>query len=795
MKEKTRERLKFFKSVSMPGFFGRAFFITFLVTFLLVFIVYNFSEWHNFRVNREHRINQIFSQEESNLESRVDGEIKYITYRREEYINNLKSSLSRSVESASSMAESMWSNYKNVYPEQRVREMILTSLSAYIGPGMNGKLFVNTLDGRSVIFPGKGVNKGIRLNSFQDSLGNYVVRKELNLLREKDSGFLEYYNPNNHKLEKIAYIKRVDDLGWYIGHRVYPVDFKSDIQQSIVHKLTEQWKNTGDVIFINKFDGTPVIMDGVPYDGNMNLLTNAPKSKTTVFKQELNLVERNQDGGFFRCDWYNHVSQTSDSIMVYVRSVPEWNWIVGGVAYLSDARKMADIEGQQLRRRYYKAIVTTLIVLALFSVIFFVFLNYYFRRFYTDINWFITYFKHPKGRFIPTGKIHFKEIRSLGESANQMMATRLRIEDELIFNQKALKHLFNVAPVAMVVVVDEDQVEMANHAFEELFGYSQKEVVGMSLSSLICKGHSELISMKDIGTDGSHPSVERELVRYTRTGEKLLVSVIFTVLSSDGGRNQMLHIYRNITDERNREMQLKSALHKAKEADQLKSAFLANMSHEIRTPMNAIFGFSELLGDSDITSAEQELYIKYIQKSGDTLLHLIDDIIDFSKIEAGQLPLAKAPFSVNESLIDLIRLYQKMVAEEKDGKVEMSFQSSLPDSLMLNSDVVRVRQILSNLLSNAFKFTSEGQIAVKYQLDGNYVVFRVEDTGIGIEKKNQQLIFERFRQAEPAYNRSFGGAGLGLSICKGLVELLGGEMGVESEFGKGSVFYFTIPLD
>jgi signal transduction histidine kinase len=159
------------------------------------------------------------------------------------------------------------------------------------------------------------------------------------------------------------------------------------------------------------------------------------------------------------------------------------------------------------------------------------------------------------------------------------------------------------------------------------------------------------------------------------------------------------------------------------------------------------------------------------------------------------LSLTKAPFEVNEALNDLIRLYQKMIDDEKGGKVEMRFQPGLSDVLKLNSDVVRVRQILSNLLSNAFKFTSEGHIVVNYQVKGKYAVFTVEDTGIGIAKKNQQLIFERFRQAEPAYNRSFGGAGLGLSICKGLVELLGGEIGVESEYGKGSVFYFTIPLD
>jgi PAS domain S-box-containing protein len=795
MKEKMREHLNLFKSVSMPGFFGRAFFITFSVTFLLVFIVYNFSEWYSFRVNRALRINQIFNQEKSNLETKVDGEIDYITYRRAEYIDNLKSSLSRSVESAANMATAMWTRYHNVYPEQKVREMILTSLSAFIGPGMKGQLFVNTLGGKSVIFPGHEMDTGKNLTSFHDSLGNYVVRKELKLLREKDSGFLEYYDANNQHLDKIAFVKRVDALGWYIGHRVYPEDFVGEIQKSIVHKLTEQWKNSGDVIFINKFDGTPIIVDGLPYKGEENLLTNAPENKITVFRQELNLVKQNKNGGFFQCSWYNQVRKTSDSIMVFVHSVPEWHWIVGGVAYMSDARKLAEKEDQQLRSKYFKTVVTTLVVLSVFSLIFFFFLNFYYKRFYDDINWFISYFRHPKGRYIQTGKIHFKEIRALGESANTMMTARLRIEDELIFNQRALKHLFNVAPVAMVVVVDEDQIEMANHAFEKLFEFSQQEVIGKSLNSLVCKDASDRISLKDIGKEGNRAGLERELIRYTRTGKKLLVSAIFTLLNSHEGKHQMLHIYRNITDEREREKQLKNALHKAEEADKLKSAFLANMSHEIRTPMNAIFGFTELLGDSDIPSDEQQLYITYIQKSGDTLLHLIDDIIDFSKIEAGQLALTKAPFTVNGALIDLIRLYQKMVADEKGGKVEMRFQPGLPGSFKLNSDVVRVRQILSNLLSNAFKFTSEGHIVVTYEVKGNYVVFKVEDTGIGIAKKNQQLIFERFRQAEPAYNRSFGGAGLGLSICKGLVELLGGEIGVESEYGKGSVFYFTIPLD
>ena len=795
MKGKLREHLKFFTSVSMPGFFGRAFLLTFLFTFLLVFIVYNFSEWHSFRVSREIRINQIFNEEQVNLKSKVDNEINYITYRRQEYIDNLKSSLSRSVESAANMAQALWLKYHNVYPEQKVRELILTSLSSYIGPGMKGKLFVNTLDGKSVIFPGGGMNSGQNLTGFQDSLGNYVVKRELKLLQNKDSGFLEYYNPGNHELDKIAFVERIDELGWYIGHRVYPEDYLSEIQQSIVHKLTEQWKNTGDVIFINKFNGTPIVMDGVPYEGSINLLANSSGDKKEVFQQELNLVKKDANGGFFRCRWYNHVRNTSDSIMVFVRSIPEWQWIVGGVAYMSDARQKAETEDAQLKSKYYRTIITTLVVLSLFSVIFYLFLTFYFRRFYDDINWFISFFRHPKGRYIQTEKIHFKEIRALADSANKMMDARLRIEDELIFNQRALRHLFNVAPVAMVVVVDEDLIEMTNHAFEELFEYREQDIIGKSLRELICHDKSGLITLEDIGKNGAITGIERELIRYTRTNKELIVTAIFTLLSTTNGKNQMLHIYRDITDERNRDAQLKGALYRAEEADKLKSAFLANMSHEIRTPMNAIFGFSELLGDSDLTVEEQQLYIKYIRKSGDTLLHLIDDIIDFSKIEAGQLALVQSPFPVNESLMDLIRLYQKKVEEEKDGKVVLQFSTCLSDDLTLNSDLVRIRQVLSNLLANAFKFTSHGHIEVTYQLENHSVVFKVEDTGIGVEKKNLELIFERFRQAEPTYNRSFGGAGLGLSICKGLVELLGGEMGVESEFGKGSVFYFSIPMN
>jgi signal transduction histidine kinase len=229
---------------------------------------------------------------------------------------------------------------------------------------------------------------------------------------------------------------------------------------------------------------------------------------------------------------------------------------------------------------------------------------------------------------------------------------------------------------------------------------------------------------------------------------------------------------------------------RAKKSDQLKSAFLANMSHEIRTPLNAIVGFSSLMTDPYIADAEKKLYGEQVVNNSDYLLNLIEDIVDVSKIESNQLNIKKNTVDVIPVIDKTIQSFQLSVLSQKN--IIIKNKLDLP-KLTLRVDQVRFEQILRNLISNAVKFTVDGVIEVDCSLDHDYYVFSVKDFGIGIEPKYHDVIFDRFMKIENNKDQLYRGTGLGLFISKQLVEMFGGEIWVESEIGKGSTFYFTIP--
>ncbi len=244
----------------------------------------------------------------------------------------------------------------------------------------------------------------------------------------------------------------------------------------------------------------------------------------------------------------------------------------------------------------------------------------------------------------------------------------------------------------------------------------------------------------------------------------------------------------------NNELEIANA--KAVENDRLKTVFLTNMSHEVRTPMNAIVGFSNLLGKPGLIDSKRKKYSTLVQERSYDLLRLIEDILDISKIEIGQFKIAESEANLNKILTEIYDYYQLKKGRGEiavDVNIELKVDESVNGKIIL-TDIQRLKQILTNLIENALKFTNEGIIEIGCNVTDK-INFYIKDAGIGIPEDKQTLIFDRFRQADESISaRQYGGTGLGLSICKGILELMGGNIGVKSEVGKGSTFYFSLPL-
>jgi len=261
----------------------------------------------------------------------------------------------------------------------------------------------------------------------------------------------------------------------------------------------------------------------------------------------------------------------------------------------------------------------------------------------------------------------------------------------------------------------------------------------------------------------------------------------------------VLGMATDITESVQYEKALVEALLKAEESDNLKSSFLANMSHEIRTPLNGVIGFAKFLRNfPDTTPQEREKFLDIISTSADHLLTLINDIIDVSKIDTRQLTLNPEPLNINSLIVEIYTFFYNANPVLVKRNISFTFSTGLSDrEANITGDKMRLRQVITNLVGNAIKFTESGSVTFGYTVvdEGKTLKFHVKDTGIGIPKDKHELIFQRFRQADNSTTNKYGGTGLGLTICKSLVELMGGQIWVESELGKGANFYFTLPLD
>jgi len=407
-----------------------------------------------------------------------------------------------------------------------------------------------------------------------------------------------------------------------------------------------------------------------------------------------------------------------------------------------------------------------------------------------------------------SGEVFFAEVEGrevqiqgtpLRVSSVRDITERKQSEDALRGSELRLRAITDSAQDGIIMMDQNGCISFWNPAAERIFGYTASEAIGNRLHKFIVptrylEAHMAAFPMFQKTGQGNAVGKILDLEALRKDNTEFFVQLALSAVPLKDGWHSV-GILRDITNQKHAEAELKKAKEIAEEATKAKSDFLANMSHEIRTPMNAIIGFSNLVMKTEMTPKQRD-YVGKIDSSANSLLSIINDILDFSKIEAGKLELESVDFRLDEVISNIIGMIS-VKAAEKNLEVLNTIAKDLPYDLI--GDPMRLGQILINLVNNAVKFTDKGHILIRAELldtagDICHVKFTVSDTGIGMTQEQMGKLFAAFSQADSSVTRKYGGTGLGLTICKRLVDMMNGEIGVESDFGVGSKFFFTAEL-
>ncbi|MCP5106900.1 MAG: response regulator, partial [bacterium] len=384
------------------------------------------------------------------------------------------------------------------------------------------------------------------------------------------------------------------------------------------------------------------------------------------------------------------------------------------------------------------------------------------------------------------------KLNKVNEDLRLDIRRRRQAEEALQKSEERYRSLVEYSPGA-ILVHSKGKILYVNPAGIKLFGASNvEEFIGKNLFDFVHKDYKEIVMKHTEDSYKGKKQAELMEEKFLRFDDQEIDVEVISAPITYKNEPAIQVLFRDITKRKKAEYELKRAKQMAEAANQAKNEFVANMSHEVRTPMNGIIGMTWLLQETEVTP-QQRSYVETIRKSGNSLLTIINDILDFSKIEAGKLQMETLDFDLRTTLQDLVDLLSIKI---KRKGLDLTYRIAPDVYALLKGDPGRLRQVLTNLIGNAIKFTPKGKVSLEVKLDQETethvtIGFAVSDNGIGIPKNRLNNLFDKFTQVDASMSRKYGGTGLGLAISKQICKLMGGRIGVESDVGKGSTFWFT----
>ena len=675
---------------------------------------------------------------------------------------------------------------KNKMSKNRLKDAIKNYVNIYRYNNGVGYFWINDFTPKMIIHPIVEKLNGKYLGDYKDPNGVYLFNKMVDICKKNGSGIVKYQwlNPKTDKIEdKISFVFTFEPFHWIIGTGEYYSVLKQKLLDEVVTLVNKLKYADNNYFFISNYNN---ILISHPSLQGKNV-SNLRDIKGNLIIPPMIKIAKEKGEGFYSYWWKkNKKDDTPYEKLTYIKDFPGWEMVIGTGVYIDDIEKEVAKRKNELMSQLKEIIKTTKIGKTGYLYIF-----------DGKGNMLI----HPNSNIDGT---NFSKLKNPG--------TERFLFDDLTKAAKSTKVLFYkwdkpndkgnyiYNKVSWIEYIPSLDWYIASSAYIDEFKESSNQVRAFIL----------LIALAAIAISAFFSFVFfKKLLKPVSTLANLTLKVKngdYSVRNSHTSNDEiglLSNEFNNMLDtiedniknldnkvkEKTKELEIAKA--KAEESAKLKSEFLANMSHEIRTPMNGIIGMAHLALLTNLDD-KQRNYIQKIDSSAKNLLGIINDILDFSKIEAGKLNIEKVDFDLFEVVDNVINIVE-LKAHDKDLELIVDYEENIGHNFY--GDSLRISQVLTNLLNNAIKFTSSGEVGLYVKkIKKDRFRFEVKDTGIGLTKEQKDKLFQSFTQADGSTTRKYGGTGLGLAISKQLVELMDGKIWVESEYGKGSSFIFEIEL-
>ncbi|MGZ2371169.1 cache domain-containing protein [Ancylomarina sp. YFZ004] len=778
--------------LSIPQTFLLYIVVFFAFSAIVISSLFLLFEYRSFKKESEIQKSSFIQTQKELIKHEVEQVIEHIEVSRDIRINQVNDILIYRVNQAFLLVENLYQKNKGKYNKEVILQMAREALRPLRSKEIRGDYFIIRTNGEEILYPSHPEAEGVNFLEQPDSPEKEIVKEEIRIALEEGKGFVNdhiqsFQTKQSFSSPSVIYVRYFKPLDIVIGTGEYIPDIEGDIKKEAKQYIKNIHYGINQKIFINNTDGTAIVSSSKQYKEGENILDLKDESGFGLIRAEIN-ASKNPEGGFTTFDWINDDTNEVGKCISFVKSYPEWNWVVGAWFDLSLIETNISESIEQMKNVQMKKAAGILMLILLIHIIILLIFQYVTNKTKKNTTTFIGLLKKAinSNSVIDIKKLNYSEFQTIANATNEIIENKKISDEELIKSEMQFKSLFEIAPILLLGIDQNNKITLWNNECVRLTGYSLSEIQSVEKPMKMMMKYDE-----EYQTLRSHLSEPNgKFHEYTIIDkDKVERNQFWAGFKSASGL--VIGVGYDTTELTKTLTELNITADKLQEANQTKDKFLSIIAHDLKNPFNAIVGFSDLLCSSysDLDDETKLDLIKDIQHSAKLNFNLLEKMLEWAMSQSDHIPFNPEVLNL-QNLISDSTSFAAFQANQKQINIITEIQTNI----QIFADENMLTSLLRNLISNAIKFTpDQGEIRIKTEPMDDQVKISIKDTGVGMSAENIEKLFRTDAKVQTSGTKDEKGTGLGLLICKEFVDKHQGEIWVESELGKGSEFIMIFP--